>query len=220
MSSKEMQAPYSGRRLLGAHPAIVLGILLSVLVLSCADTLESIPIFAPLTASFLFQFFHEIHDLLALVVVLYSTYRYNSRLGMVSILLYIVARIPVTLIWFSEDMMGLLHTLVASLAAFWGIWLIHKLHKTEKQREASRETLHQSEEKYRDLYENAPAAFYSIGIDGLVKESNIATQLLLGYSKEELLGKTGSNCMHRKVSQKQRCYSRSSKVASPLKMRR
>jgi two-component system, chemotaxis family, CheB/CheR fusion protein len=52
------------------------------------------------------------------------------------------------------------------------------------------EALTASETKYRDLYENAPAAYFSVGMDGLIKESNKAAQLLFGYSQEEMMGKS------------------------------
>jgi PAS domain S-box-containing protein len=51
------------------------------------------------------------------------------------------------------------------------------------------ESLLASEARYRDLYKNAPIAYFSMGTDGLIKESNKAAQLLLGYSEEELIGK-------------------------------
>ncbi|MFX1376391.1 MAG: PAS domain S-box protein [Promethearchaeota archaeon] len=47
--------------------------------------------------------------------------------------------------------------------------------------------LKKSEEKYRELYENAPTAFFSIGTDKTIKRCNNAALRLLGYSKEELL---------------------------------
>ena len=52
------------------------------------------------------------------------------------------------------------------------------------------EALQTSETKYRDLYKNAPVAYFSVGLDGLIKESNKAAQLLFGYSEEELIGKS------------------------------
>jgi len=51
------------------------------------------------------------------------------------------------------------------------------------------ESLQSSETKYRDLYQNAPVAYFSVSVDGLIKESNRASQVLFGYSKEELTGK-------------------------------
>jgi PAS domain S-box-containing protein len=49
--------------------------------------------------------------------------------------------------------------------------------------------LQASESKYRDLYENAPVAYFSVGTDDLIKDSNKETQRLFGYSREELVGK-------------------------------
>jgi PAS domain S-box-containing protein len=46
-----------------------------------------------------------------------------------------------------------------------------------------------SERKYMDLYKNAPIAYFSTGLDGLIMETNQAAQLLFGYSEQELTGK-------------------------------
>lgn len=49
--------------------------------------------------------------------------------------------------------------------------------------------LSDSEGKYRDLYQNAPIAYYSIGTDGQIKEFNKAALSLFGYSETEMTGK-------------------------------
>lgn len=54
--------------------------------------------------------------------------------------------------------------------------------------EHSEEVLKESKETYRDLYENAPNAYFSIGSDGHILRCNKRVIDLLGYSKEELVG--------------------------------
>jgi len=49
--------------------------------------------------------------------------------------------------------------------------------------------LKQSEEQYRDLYEEAPNAYFSVGVDGLIKRANRSAVELLGYSEDELVGR-------------------------------
>ena len=49
--------------------------------------------------------------------------------------------------------------------------------------------LKQSEEQYRDLYEEAPNAYLSCGVDGLIKRANRSAAELLGYEEAELEGK-------------------------------
>jgi PAS domain S-box-containing protein len=49
-------------------------------------------------------------------------------------------------------------------------------------------SLKQSEEQYRDLYEEAPNAYFSVGVDGLIKRANRSAAELLGYSRSELVG--------------------------------
>ncbi|MFX1570746.1 MAG: PAS domain S-box protein, partial [Promethearchaeota archaeon] len=57
-----------------------------------------------------------------------------------------------------------------------------------KRREAEQK-LRESERLYQDLYEDAPNAYLSIGIDKTIRLCNKAATKLLGYSKEELLKK-------------------------------
>ncbi|MBA7479824.1 Adaptive-response sensory-kinase SasA [subsurface metagenome] len=49
--------------------------------------------------------------------------------------------------------------------------------------------LKQSEEQYRDLYEEAPNAYFSVGVDGVIKQANRSAGELLGYSGDELVGR-------------------------------
>ncbi len=51
----------------------------------------------------------------------------------------------------------------------------------------SEQIIKESERRYRDLYEEAPAAYFSIGSDKFIKKCNKAAESLLGYSENELL---------------------------------
>ena len=55
-----------------------------------------------------------------------------------------------------------------------------------KQKQAEK-SLKESEKKYRNLFEEAPNAYFSIRADGTIKNCNQAAIELLGYTKEELL---------------------------------
>jgi PAS domain S-box-containing protein len=56
-------------------------------------------------------------------------------------------------------------------------------------RKRSEDALRESEERYRDLYENAPNAYFSVGADGLIRICNQRACTMLGYSKDELIGR-------------------------------
>jgi len=53
--------------------------------------------------------------------------------------------------------------------------------------------LKQSEEKYRSLVENAASGIVMLDLDGLILEANEAFALMLGYNREELLGRSFSS---------------------------
>lgn len=46
-----------------------------------------------------------------------------------------------------------------------------------------------SEEKYRDFYENAPDGYHSLDHDGTILEVNNTWLLMLGYERDEVIGK-------------------------------
>ncbi len=56
-------------------------------------------------------------------------------------------------------------------------------------RKLAEEALRRREEQYRDLYENAPIAYLSVGIDGLIRRANQKAVHLSGYSLKDLTGK-------------------------------
>jgi len=55
------------------------------------------------------------------------------------------------------------------------------------------EALQESEKQYRDLYEEAPDAYLSCGVDGIIKRANLRATELLGYSREGLAGRPVSD---------------------------
>lgn len=57
------------------------------------------------------------------------------------------------------------------------------------ERKRVEEALSRSESKFLDLYENAPCAYFSVGTDATIRLCNHHAVELLGYSREELLGK-------------------------------
>ncbi|MDP3049570.1 MAG: PAS domain S-box protein [Thermodesulfovibrionales bacterium] len=67
----------------------------------------------------------------------------------------------------------------------------HCLSQMELRKEVERKTadLVRAEEKYRDLYDNAPDMYHSIDKNGYIIELNQTEANALGYSKEELIGR-------------------------------
>jgi len=56
------------------------------------------------------------------------------------------------------------------------------------ERKRAEEELRDSEERFRDLYENAPSAYFSVGEDGVIHRCNRRAEELLGRTIEEFVG--------------------------------
>ncbi len=70
-----------------------------------------------------------------------------------------------------------------------------------------------NERKYRDLYENAPNAYFSMDADGVIFQCNRQAERLSGYFKKDLTGKNAYNLFGdqqdtEKKFQAQRCFRR------------
>ncbi len=56
-------------------------------------------------------------------------------------------------------------------------------------RKQAEEALKESEAQYRDLYENAPIAYCTVGLDGRIQRANRRAVEMFGYSPDELIGR-------------------------------
>ncbi|MCX8030888.1 MAG: PAS domain S-box protein [Thermodesulfovibrionales bacterium] len=56
-------------------------------------------------------------------------------------------------------------------------------------RKKTEQLLRESEEKYRDLYDNAPDMYHSVNKDSIIIDCNETEAKMLGYKKEEIIGR-------------------------------
>ena len=56
------------------------------------------------------------------------------------------------------------------------------------ERKKTEQKLIESEEKYKNLFKQSPMAILLINFDGIIEDCNTPTEVLFGYTKEELLG--------------------------------
>ncbi len=71
------------------------------------------------------------------------------------------------------------------------------LFQEQKERVLAEEALRESEKNYQSLYDNAPDMYFTVSPDGIVKSVNQFGADCLGYSKEELTGKSVWTIVHK-----------------------
>ena len=65
---------------------------------------------------------------------------------------------------------------------------IHELEETQRSNEFLERALLDSEQRYRDLYENAPLGYQSLDDNGNIIEVNDAWCSALGYQRVDIIG--------------------------------
>lgn len=74
--------------------------------------------------------------------------------------------------------------------------LERRVEKEKSARQMVELELAKSEQKYQDLYNNAPDMYFSVSPDGTVKDVNEFGAVYLGYTKEEIIGKSVWKVVH------------------------
>jgi len=73
---------------------------------------------------------------------------------------------------------------------------IAELEASKTERKRAEEALRESEEQYRSIFNTAPDGICQISLEGIILDSNLAYQQMMGYSHEELIGTPTTNYIH------------------------
>ncbi len=115
----------------------VAAVFLILTALASGDLLEIIPYFAPWVASPWFPFYHETHDLLALMVALYAAHKLSPTVGWAAVAWFLAVHIPYASLVFVQEGPELLRLAVLAGVALFGIRIIAVRYRLEAQLRAS-----------------------------------------------------------------------------------
>ena len=120
------------------YPVQVACLALVMAGLASVNIIASTTLFAPISDTIFFQFLLATNELLALALALYPAYKWDTTLGMVTILIFLSLTAPFLSLNFVLNFPKLLHLQLVALISLFGIWLIGQLQRalhTTQQRE-------------------------------------------------------------------------------------
>ncbi|MDO8578926.1 MAG: ATP-binding protein [Dehalococcoidales bacterium] len=147
---------------------------------SLGDLAEIIPAFSSIRGTTLFELFHETHDLIAVILVLFVAYKYDLREGVAAISAYLLAHLPYFFYPFeahTEHTIETIRIIFSSFIGFFSIWLISLLKTRQQKLKESEEKLKIQYSLLKSTFEAIPYPFYVIDAnDYSVKMANSAAR--------------------------------------------
>jgi diguanylate cyclase (GGDEF)-like protein/PAS domain S-box-containing protein len=135
----------------------------------------------------IFYTVHDLHRMLFLVPILYSSYYYRLRGAMLANVASLLIFLPRA--FFISPYPDATLRMVAFMILAIAISLLVVLTFNERDKgKVSTDALKQSEEKYRTILEQMHDSYYEVDLAGNFTFVNDAACLNLGYSREELIG--------------------------------
>lgn len=151
-----------------------------VAAFSLGDLAEIIPAFSSVRGTTLFELFHETHDLIAVILVLFVAYKYDLRVGVAGLSSYLLAHFPYffyPLQANTEHVIETIRIIFSSFIGFYSIWLISRLKTRERNLTESEDKLKNQYGLLQSTFEAIPYPFYVIDAnDYTVKMANSAAR--------------------------------------------
>ncbi len=151
-----------------------------IAALSFGDTVEIFPVLSSFTASPWFELFHEVHDLLAVMIVLFVAYRYDLRVGVAALSAFLLAHFPYFFYPFpthTTHIIEVVRIIFSSFIGFCSVWLINLLKTRQRNLTDSEEQLKSKNSLLQSTFEAIPYPFYVIDANNYkVKMANSAAR--------------------------------------------
>jgi len=127
-----------------AHPYRVVLLALGTVALAGGDLMEIIPLFSPIVGTLPFQIFHQSHDVLALLLVLYAAYTWLPAVGLAALGLFVAVHLPYLAVTWNIEIPEHIRLIVTFAVASVAIRLISELRQLHSVQEEIAKTLQEA----------------------------------------------------------------------------
>jgi len=182
------------RRTAAANPhAWAIAVLFVVVTVSHHDdVLAAVPVATSVFSAVFGLQRHAFDRLLYSFVVAYAAWALGTRAGGVVLGAALASMVARAILVSPALLDALLETFMAALAGGLFILLFRVLGRMRRDRDELQDAikkLRESEESFRDLFQEASDAIWTHDLQGNIIQANRATELMNGYSIQEMLGK-------------------------------
>lgn len=175
------------------HVWIILVLFAATSISYYHELLQGVPILGQISTSFAFGLQrHTVDRFIYILIVAYSGWQFGVRTGAVLLLFSIILMTP-RLVFMTPNPGGaVFETFVAIASGVLLLTLIRASRRIKEDRDllqVAMTSLRASEEKYRELFQNASDAIWIHDLDGRMIVANKACEKMTGYTVDELVGR-------------------------------
>ncbi|MDY6917155.1 MAG: PAS domain S-box protein, partial [Chloroflexota bacterium] len=183
----------SKKALRSPHFWVIAVLLVATTISHYHELLQNVPVVSHISVSVLFGVSRHTADrLIYVLLVAYSCWAFGTRPAIGLLVATLAAMLPRLIIISPSPADALVETLIAVLIGVLGISFIAARRKIREDRDKLRTAMSEmrsSEERYRELFQNASDAIWMHDLEGRMTVANKACEKMTGYTVNELLGR-------------------------------
>ena len=182
----------SGRLPANPHLWVIAALFIAVTVSHYTEVLAAVPVVSSISTTVFGLGRHTLDRLLYSLIVAYAAWALGARAGGFVLAAALVCMLPRAILISSVPVDALVETFTSSVVGGLFVALFYVVCRVRRDRDSlgvTMKKLQESEGNFRDLFQEASDAIWIHDLQGNIIQANRATELMNGYSLQEMLGK-------------------------------